>query len=275
MTAITPRAPRIDWNRALARHWNGGDPAATHVFSALSFLFPQGERFFIEVVRDASGRTPITDPALAEAVRAFVAQEATHRQQHAAYNAVLEKQGFRNVVAGYIDWLQKRSTGYSILTRLAIVCAYEHYTAILGDYLLCNPHVLREAPPQMALLWGWHAAEETEHKAVCFDLYRALGGRWQRRALVFLFVTLNFNAMFLRLYASLLHRDRCLRPLRLAPTLAGTARFFFGRTGVAWYLLRDGARYLLPRFHPWHQDNRAELRAWLAANRDGLREIGG
>jgi predicted metal-dependent hydrolase len=32
--------------------------------------------------------------------------------------------------------------------------------------------------------------------------------------------------------------------------------------------------YLRPGFHPWQRDNRAELQAWLAANRNKLRIIG-
>jgi len=58
----------------------------------------------------------------------------------------------------------------------------------------------------MQLVWGWHAAEETEHKAVCFDLYRALGGGWLRRVLVLMLVTMNFSRLFWRLYLDMLRR---------------------------------------------------------------------
>jgi uncharacterized protein len=276
MTTITARVPQVDWSKGFARHWNGGNPAVTHAFNAVSFLFPQAEKFFIEVTREVV-RNIATDGnlELQEAVKGFVAQESIHSNQHDQYNAILEKQGFDNVVHELIVRLQERSRrDFSPLSRLAIVCGYEHYTAILGNFILSNPRVLKPASPDMALIWGWHSAEETEHKAVCFDLYRAAGGGWLRRVLVFLLVTFNFSVMFGRLYFSLLHRDGCLRPSRLFETFAQSVRFFFGGAGIGWHLVGHGFRYLSPFFHPWNQDNRRKLQAWLATNQLRLQEMG-
>lgn len=276
MTAIGARIPQVDWSTGFERHWCGGSAAVTHAFNALSFLFPQGERYFIEVTREVARGVDFSGHrGLAQAVAGFIGQESMHARQHAQYNAVLEEQGFANVVRSYIVGLQSIGNRlFSPLTRLAVVCGYEHYTAILGNFILRNPRVLEPAPPDMALIWGWHSAEETEHKAVCFDLYRVAGGGWLRRSLVFLLVSVNFSLMFARLYFSLLHRDGCLRPSRLAPTAWQCAQFFFGASGVAWHLLWHSVRYLSPRFHPWNQDNRRELQAWLLANRARLRDAG-
>jgi len=273
---ITGRVPQIDWSRGFERHWNGGNPAVTHVFNALSFLFPQGEKFFIDVARDVfRGITLGGNPELERAIKGFIAQESIHGNQHDQYNAVLEKQGFENVVHALIDRLNVLSRRYfSPLTNLAIVCGYEHYTAILGNFILSNPQILEPAPDDMALIWGWHSAEETEHKAVCFDLYKAAGGGWLRRVSVFLLVTLDFTFLFGRLYFSLLYRDHCLRPSRLFGTIRQSLKFFFGGSGVGWHLLWHGSRYLSPLFHPWQQDNRQKLEQWLAANNTRLREIG-
>ncbi|GAB6044048.1 bacteriohemerythrin [Endothiovibrio diazotrophicus] len=59
--------------------------------------------------------------------------------------------------------------------------------------------------------------------------------------------------MFFRLYLDMLKRDGCLRPARLAHTTIESARFFFGKRGVGWQLLRHGFRYLSPTFHPWQR----------------------
>ena len=276
MTPIGARIPQLDWSRGFERHWYGGNAAVTHAFNALSFLFPQGERFFVEAAREVAGGVAIAeDPELAQAVAGFVAQESMHARQHSRYNAVLEQQGFENVVRAYIARLQAFSERHlSPLTRLAVVCGYEHYTAILGNYILTHPRVLEPASADMALIWGWHAAEETEHKSVCFDLYRFAGGGWLRRSSVFLLVTLNFSVMFSRLYFSLLRRDGCLKRSRLGVTTVQGSRFFFAGSGIAWHVLGGGLRYLGPWFHPWNQDNRRELQAWLLANQARLRAEG-
>ncbi len=275
MTSTTRRIPQIDGDKGFDRNWNGGNAAATHAFNALSFLFPQGEKFFIDMAREVARTLDLTaDPELEQALKGFIAQESLHNYQHTRYNEVLQAQGFENVTHSYVLRLQQRSRRrLSPVTRLAVVVAYEHYTAILGNYILSNPQVLEPAQPDMALVWGWHSAEETEHKAVCFDLYHAAGGGWVRRVLMFLLVTMNFHLMFSRLYLSLLWRDGCLRPRRMPKTIGQALKFFFGGSGVGWYLARDGLRYLSPGFHPWNQDNRMKLQIWLAANQAKLREV--
>lgn len=276
MTAITARVPKVDWSQGFNRHWNGGNPAVTHAFNALSFLFPQAEMFFIKVVREVAYKLDTSNNGdLEEAVRGFIAQESCHRLQHNQYNVVLESQGFENIVHEFVKRLQEQThRDFSPLTNLAVVCGYEHYTAILGNYILSNPSVLKSASPDMALIWGWHSAEETEHKAVCFDLYRAAGGGWLKRVFIFFIVTLNFFLMFGRLYFSLLYRDGCLKPSQLFKTMWGSLKFFFGRTGVAWHLFFHGIAYLSPWFHPWNQDNRNKLNKWLSANQSRLRNVG-
>ena len=259
MASITPRVPRIDWSGGFPRHWNGGDPAATHFFNALSFLFPRGERFFVDQARELGGDDP--------AVRDFGAQEAIHAHQHAQYNAVLTAQGYENVSDELAARLEKRAYRvFAPLTRLAVVCAYEHYTAALGDYILRDPRPLEHADPRMQLVWGWHAAEETEHKSVCFDLYRRAGGGWLRRTLILLMVTMNFSRLFWRLYLSLLSRDDRVSILRIA-------RLLLGPGGVAWPMLGAFVRYLNPWFHPWQHDNRAAMQSWLEANAAQLRPV--
>ena len=259
--AITPRVPKVDWSGGFPRHWNGGDPVATHFFNALSFLFPRGERFFVDQARELGAG----DPGVPE----FGAQEAIHAHQHAQYNAVLAAQGYENVSDELARRLEERAYRvFSPLTRLAVVCAYEHYTAALGDYILRDRHPLERADAQMQLVWGWHAAEETEHKSVCFDLYRRAGGGWGRRVLMLLMVTLNFSRLFWRLYLYLLRRDDRLSAPRIA-------RFLLSPGGVAWPMLGAFVRYLSPWFHPWKQDNRAAMQTWLDANSGRLRPVRG
>jgi len=272
---IISKVPLIDWRKGFPRHWNGGSPATTHVFNALSFMFPQGERFFIKVAKEVSRKKDLKlNAELEKDLKTFLLQEAAHTKHHQYYNGILEKQGYNNVAYGLIEFLENLSYKYlSSVQRLAFVCAYEHYTAILGHFLLKNPEVLSSAPHSMSLMWGWHAAEETEHKAVCFDLYQAAGGSWVRRILCFIVVSFEFMFLFLRLYCSLLWKDGSFKLTQLPKTIFQSTRFFWGKKGVAWYILFYGMKYLKPSFHPWKHDNRDLLDVWLMRNDKWLKDV--
>ena len=208
MSSITTRVPKIEWSIDLPRHWLDGNAASTHAFNVLSLLFPQGETFFIEVAREVMAEAGDTlDVELRESATAFISQEAAHAHQHRQYNTKLSALGYENICHRWVERLQDTSRRHaSSLTRLAIVCGYEHYTAVLGNFILSNPDVLTKAEGRMALVWGWHSAEETEHKSVCFDLYTAVGGGWLRRVTAFIPVTVNFSIMFALPYLHMLKR---------------------------------------------------------------------
>ena len=63
----------------------------THFFNALSLLFPAGERFFMDSVRNYRDR--IHDPVLRKQVLGFIGQEAMHTREHVDYNDLLQTAG--------------------------------------------------------------------------------------------------------------------------------------------------------------------------------------
>src|SRR5881275_184860 len=201
----------------------------------------------------------------------FVGQEASHRFVHQQYNDQLARQGYDYTLEPAVRKRLERVYRLPVLDRLAITCALEHYTAMLGDYVLRHPEFMLGADPQMRILWSWHAAEETEHKAVAFDVYQAAGGGYKRRALWYLHVSLVFWRDSRRQPRHNLARDG--RRFKLS-TWASAARTWFGREGLFWRLLGPGLHYLSPRFHPWQHDNRALLQMWLERNDDAYRAIG-
>jgi predicted metal-dependent hydrolase len=261
MTELVVRRLLIDLEQPVARHWCGGDAFLTAWFNALSMSFPSGEQFFIDAVRAGVATLPAPEQAAwGEALRGFVGQEATHRHVHALYNRQLAQQGLRNHWEARALRRMAQMNGVNPLHHVALTAAVEHLTAILSAQLLAQPLWLARADPRLAALWRWHASEECEHRAVAFDLYRAMGGneawrrRWMRRA------TLLFVTDVLRQTASNLWHHRALH---LPSTWVSAARCLLGPRGLLRTLWRPWKDWFAPGFHPL-QHSGAAGQQWLA-----------
>ena len=119
----------------------------------------------------------------------------------------------------------------------------------------------------MRTLWRWHAAEETEHRAVAFDVYQAVGGGWLRRTGWFAYVLLMFSMEAALQTAGNLWRDGTLLRLR---TARSALAFFFGRDGAIWRCALPLLAYFAPGFHPARETHappaESLARQWLADN---------
>lgn len=238
------------------RYWFGGDPFTTHFFNAISTTFPDGERFFIRSVKYyADG---IADAALVADVAAFAGQEGRHSKEHDNHVTLLIDQGYpglrifnRNlrVVTG---WLNAHAPRLS----LALTTAIEHVTAVVAHQILAHPDVWTgPMDPSMQRLWRWHAVEETEHKAVAFDVYQhAVGSVWMRR-LAMADATVGFLAEVFFRHTYLLIKDRQLRPR----VIARGFRVLFGRGGFVRAIWPPLMEFWRRDFHPWQNDNAALL----------------
>jgi predicted metal-dependent hydrolase len=269
MSTLTVRKLNIDLSRGFGRHWLGGDAYRTHYFNALSMTFPIGEQNFIDSVR-AAPQSALADPVLRAQVRDFIGQEASHRFVHAQFNRQLEAQGLFFAREGAIVRRLQLLARLGPLNRLAVTCALEHHTATLAAGVLTHPHWMGDAEPDLRVLWTWHAAEETEHKAVAFDVYTAAGGGYWRRVLWFLHATL---VLTLDLTVQSVHNLQRAGELWRWSTWRSAALTWFGRDGLAWYLAGPLLRYLAPSFHPWRHDNLALARRWLAENAVSFRAV--
>ncbi|MCA1654086.1 MAG: metal-dependent hydrolase [Sphingomicrobium sp.] len=254
--SITPRDRRFGREGGTPRWWHGGRPAASALYNALSATFPLGEAFFVESVRNFREGAP--EP-LASEIRAFTKQEAIHSREHAAFNR-------RAADAGYdLAKLERRVRERLDLTKskppivsLAATMALEHFTAILAHELLADPRHLAGAEAEAAALWRWHAAEEIEHKGVAFDTWlHATRGwprrkRWEVKAKVMLFVTRNFIVDRTAGALELLRQDG-ITGVRAWSSLLWT---MWVRPGMMRKIFGAWAKFFLPGFHPWNEDDR-------------------
>ena len=256
--AIEPRHLTFDVEEELKTLWHGGDLFKTCFFNALSMQFPEGEHQFIRAVRHYRDR--IDEPGLKQEIRGFIGQEGIHSREHKRYNEALRGRGYDvdgmdARFAKHMDFVK----GLSPSRQLAGTCGAEHYTAVLAHAILSNPECMAGATPVMKELWRWHAIEETEHKAVAFDVYQRCLGDSRLRRFVFLFVTFNFCKYTFLNTCSMLKTEGKLWSLK---TWLGGINFLWGKPGVLRKCVPDFLAYMRKDFHPGQQDNRDLVTAW-------------
>ncbi len=240
------------------RYWLDNDPFATRFIEALSMFFPDGEAFFVKSVLHYRDR--ITDPELKKQVAAFAGQEHIHSTEHAKYNARAagpHQKQYEKVADFLLNGPISRFA--SPLDKLAVTTALEHFTAILADEFLKNPAYSSKMEPSHAKLWLWHAAEETEHKAVAFDVYRAMGGGYIRRVVFMVLATLGILSAGMLVTALMLWRDGMLFRWK---TLTSLLKWGFFKPGLFTNVFGDWLDYFRPGFHPWQQNNAHLLAEW-------------
>lgn len=261
MRELARRRLDFDFDPArVPRDWYRGDAHLTTFWNALSLLFPEGERFFVESVRRYRDR--IEDAALRDAIDGFIGQEAMHGRSHRAFNDLVRTQGIDVAAAAESQLRRLLDLGRRTLSRkgqLAVTCALEHYTAILAEQLLATADHRDAADDSVRGLWVWHALEESEHKAVAFDVYRAVGGGYARRVGIMLLTSAFFWGETLNVYV------RFLRARGRAGDLRGWARaivYFWGKPGLFRALVPAYLDYFRPGFHPNDRDTEALLARW-------------
>ncbi len=270
MTELVVRRLLVDMQAPLPRHWCAGDAFRTAFMNALSMSFPVGEQFFIDAVRDGlKALPPDKQVRFAQEVQGFIGQEATHRRLHALYNDHLEHQGLVNAWGPRALRRRKMLDGLDARHALAATAAYEHFTAILADWLLRHPEALGDQEPRVATLWLWHASEESEHKCVAFDLYEALGGNLAWRLKWFRRITFFFLTDALRQTVSNLRRDGTL--WQVATWRSGLS-FLFGPGGLVRETLPAWRAYKRADFHPNQQDSQAAS-DWLDRHSDQYQRV--
>lgn len=245
---------------SLRHHYVDGDLIMSHVVAVLSATFPPGEDFFVRSVRHFSDK--ITDPVLKDQVRGFIGQEVTHGREHRELNRQLQEMGYpTRRVARFVKWSLADATKRAPAKLcLSYTAALEHYTATLAETLLSQPEaqdLLGDTEVRNILLW--HALEETEHKAVAFDVYRTVGGsEWMRR-LGFVIQSVGLIGLVAVATALSMLGDRATyNPVRLIRSILRLRKSPFLAPDVA----RSLADYLRRDFHPSDHDNEELLRTW-------------
>jgi uncharacterized protein len=247
--------------RTLPKHFAAdGDLILSHLAASLSSVFPDGEDFFVRSVRHY--RDQISDPELKRQVAGFIGQEAMHGREHRAFNDRLDQLGYptKRFERFTKKGLELRERLLPPASNLAATAALEHFTATLAELVLSNPEV-RDlfGHDEVRNLFLWHALEESEHKAVAFDVYKAIGGTERMRVMTMKLLRYSFVAgMAVQVFVSVLgdratyrhgNLRRSWRRVRQSPLL----------TREVWQQLCE---YDRAGFHPDDRDTNALVDQW-------------
>jgi predicted metal-dependent hydrolase len=263
-TTTTVPTRRISFEESLQelpKHFAAdGDLVLSHLAASLSAVFPDGEDFFVKSVRHFRDR--VEDPQLKREVAGFIGQEAMHGREHRQFNERLAELGYptKQVEKWTRKGLALRWRLLPATSNLAATAALEHFTATLAEMVLTKPEV-RDlfGHDEVRNLFLWHALEESEHKAVAFDVYRLVGGSERTRILTMKLIRTGFVLGLAAQMALSIARDpasrkrgvlrKSLRDFRRSPLI----------NRELWDQLKE---YDRKGFHPNDRDTTALVEEW-------------
>ena len=243
--------------------WLYNNAFLTTWMESLSILFPEGEEFFVDSVRQVRGT--ISDKDIQKQISGFIGQEAMHSLEHVEMNNYIDAKGLpaaklEQLVVVLKKVVQKHT---SARDQLALTAALEHITAMLANLLLEESQYSeakrRNMHASMRPLWMWHAIEETEHKGVAYDVYQHVGAPYWHRASAMLMATFILAIMSNYCHIRLLAKSKT--GFKLKDILFGI-KTLYGRDGYVTSLIPVWITYFKPNFHPWDDDNSALIERW-------------
>ena len=256
--AIGITVRRLHFNpKAIRRHYFANSPVMSHLLTALSSTFPIGEQFFVHSVRNV--RDQVQDPALQAQIAAFIGQEAMHSKAHAEFNDEWRRDDYN--LDRFQAWLARKDSYIKNLhpkIQLAITCAFEHFTALLGGYILQHPEVLSTLDDDAMKLWVWHAIEEIEHRSVAFDVYQAVYGDDKIRKMIMRSVTTGFASLTFYSASRLFLQDQKKSLPKVGGNLFGV--YLLGK--MLLQMFPEYLSYYKKDFHPAETDFSQIIQYW-------------
>ncbi|MEO9279638.1 metal-dependent hydrolase [Acinetobacter seifertii] len=272
------RRMNFDFND-VPEYWMNGSAGLTHFMTALSALFPAGEKFFIDSVRAVRYHPAIKDDELLQKeISAFIGQEAMHTQEHVNFNASAQKFGHDvetlekftdTAIQTAIKTFVKIVKPFGMtkeMVDLTATTALEHFTATIASQLLVNKNIQELMTDEtMSTMWYWHAVEENEHKAVAFDVYEGVFGKGVKAyALRTSSLVFAMTLIFLIQSSFVLRLLKQDNKLNLAELSVIYKYGYSPSKGIIAGMAKEMLAYFKPGFHPNDLDTVSLLKTWKA-----------
>jgi predicted metal-dependent hydrolase len=273
------QARKVDFDVAdIPLHWIPGHPVASNFASLLNIVLPPVERWFVAVFNEALPL--VKDPKLAEDMRGFIGQETTHADvhEHVLHDLMAARGVDPKPLLDQVDFMFSRTLAprtsldpkrrlSHLCDRLWLIAAIEHYTAVLGDFVLNCRWEDYGADPTIVDLFRWHGSEEVEHRNVAHDVAVYFHNSYPDRIRSMLMAVTMVFVLFQRGTWYLMKADpdvdigwwrmQWVRALDSKKGLLPTFRELFGSNTVM---------YFRPGFSPEEMGSTAQAVAYLASS---------
>jgi predicted metal-dependent hydrolase len=237
---------KINWAKENApAHWLKKNPFLTYFANIFLVMTAEVERFTVKEALLAKDK--IQDKALAMAWDTLIQEEMSHAYQHACVSQDLKRHKYP------IDFMRKLTrmmlNMYAKImgekSRFALVLAmelYAHGTAVAA----LEANLFPRDKSAVHDFLRWHAEEELPHFDISIRVYRALGGKYYRRAAVqiyFIFLSGLLTMLFFPLFLSTdLFQKRRITFKHITHALS----FAYEYKSVAWRRIKHWFFVLMP-----------------------------
>jgi predicted metal-dependent hydrolase len=173
--ALVTRKIPFEFPDDLEPLWIPSNPELSAMMNGGSLVMPYLEPFLIRTMREAINQ--IDDEDLRAEAAGFMSQEGQHYRAHRRFNDLLKEKRYpeledveEQMVESY-SALSKRS----LATRMAYTAGFEAMTLGVTKWIIEERvKLFTGSDSRVASFVLWHMVEETEHKRVAFDIYKAL-----------------------------------------------------------------------------------------------------
>lgn len=256
---IIPRDFRFEFPDDIDPLWIPDNPVRSHLFNGLSMPMPYLEPYLIRSLLKA--RAGIYDPGLLIDIEGFNHQEANHYKCHRRYNELLKANGYPELAS--LEELMTKQYGQlatkSLRTQIAYCAGFESMTNGFTHWLITKRvELFQHSDPRVSSFWLMHMIEETEHKTVAFDVYKALfPNQHLPRAIGVIHGSAHVIGLGLRGLCRMLKKDKILH--RPSTYLQILKELFLLGSHVGPFCFRA----LLPGFNPRNEADPQWMKDWL------------
>lgn len=157
--------------------WKPTDPEFCAMVNGASITMPYLEPFLIKTVREATA--DLEEGYVKETGRAFNMQEQYHFTAHRRFNELLKSKGHEDLqlIEAELKRHYEKLKSKSLRTRMAYTAGFEAMTLGVTRWLVDRRvELFGGADTRVASFVLWHFVEESEHKCVAHDVYKAVFG---------------------------------------------------------------------------------------------------